>query len=157
MGCVRQNLEIGKPAPAFGTTTIGGVHLKLSDLQGTYTLLYFWATDCEACRTEHSALMDVYQQFQDGYFENGQDFNIVGIAVNSNESDYRRIIREDKLRIVYHILDNSSTENIFDAPLAKLYGVKQLPTRILLDGRGTILGMGLSVEELKQLLRSKLL
>ncbi|MDX1942379.1 MAG: TlpA disulfide reductase family protein [Saprospiraceae bacterium] len=156
-GCKQRELEIGKPAPEFNSTTIGGGNLTLSNLHGTYILLYFWATDCESCRAEHSALMDVYQQFQDASFENGQDFNIVGIALHSNESNYRQIIREDKLRIIHHILDNSPTKNAFDAPLATLYKIKQIPARILLDGNGTILGVNLTLEELKQLLQRKLL
>lgn len=156
-GCSQTGVKVGKPAPAWETLTLGEVNLSSQELQGNYVLMYFWGTWCDTCRAENPALMEVYEKFQDARFQDGYDFKIIGIALNSNEMDCRRIIREDKLRIRHHILDNSTTGNIFDAPLAKLYGIKKLPTRILLDGNGVVLGVDLSVEELEQLLRSKLL
>ena len=156
-GCSQTGVKVGKPAPEFEITALGGEQLSIARLHDNYVLLYFWATWCDPCRAENAPLMEVFEKFQDAKFENGYDFRIMGIALDSNESDCRRIIREDKLRIRHHILDNSVTGNIFDAPLAKLYGIKKLPTRILLDGNGVVLGVDLSVEELEQLLRSKLL
>lgn len=156
-GCSQTGVKVGKPAPTWETVTVGEVNLNSRQLRGSYVLMYFWGTWCDTCRAENPSLMEVYEKFQDARFEDGYDFQMVGIALNSNEMDCRRIIREDKLRIRHHILDNSVTGNIFDAPLAKLYGIKKLPTRILLDGNGVVLGVDLSVEELEQLLRSKLL
>ncbi len=157
LACTRDKVQVGKPAPDFKMNALGSIELENADLRGTYTLIYFWGTWSEPCRAENPALMEVYQQFQEATFDNGFNFNILGIALNSNESDCRRVIREDKLRIRYHVLDNSPTQDIFDAPLAKLFGVTKLPTRILMDGEGVVIGVDLSVAELEQLLRSKLL
>ncbi len=156
-GCSQTGVKVGKPGPAWETVTLAGVHLNSDELKGSYVLMYFWGTSCDACRAENPPLMEVFESFRDARFKHASDFKIVGIALNSNALDCRRIIREDKLKIRHHILYNTPAEQMYDAPMAKLYGIKKIPTRILLDENGVVLGVDLSVEEVDQLLHSKLL
>lgn len=156
-GCSQTKVKVGKSAPAWATVTLAGVHLNSEELKGSYVLMYFWSTASDACRAENLRLMEVFEKFREERFKHADDFKIVGIALNSNAMDCRRIIREDKLKIRHHILDNSPAEKMYEAPMAKLYGIKKIPTCILLDENGVVLGVDLPAEEIEKLLREAVL
>jgi protein-disulfide isomerase len=53
-------------------------------------------------------------------------------------------------------MQQSPTENMFDASLAKLYGVTALPAYFLIDGNGTVIGSDIPLDELEPLLKSEI-
>jgi len=154
--CQQKKIKEGQPAPDFEVETLGGVQLKFSRLKGQYTLLAFWATDCEPCRADHAEVMRLRQRYHGANFRLGDQFNVIGIALNSDEQAYRRIIREDDLQYRHHIMQYSPTDNPFDAPLAKLYGVTALPAYFLIDGNGVVIGSDIQLDELEPLLKSEI-
>lgn len=155
--CVRSSLSVGKPAPDFSTTTIGEEHLQLSDFKNSYTIIYFWRTDCEPCRLRHEDFMQVYEKYQNARFLNGYDLSAIGVALEGQQSEVFTAVRTDKLRIQYHVLDVPPTEHPTDAPLAKLYKVDAIPAIFLVDGQGILIGKAITIAELDALLKQQLL
>jgi len=156
-GCSSPAIAIGEPAPDFSAQTIGEETLQLSDFKGSYTILYFWRTDCEACRSRHEDFMRVYEKYQNARFVNGFDLHAVGIALEDEQTDVLTAAREDKLRIRYHALNPPPDEQVFEAPLAKMYQVQSLPAIFLVDGRGILIGKAITISELDALLKEHLL
>ncbi len=57
---------IGKLAPEFSLRDLEqGHNIKRSDYSGKILVLNFWASWCGACRTEHSTLVRLSEQFKD--------------------------------------------------------------------------------------------
>ena len=55
---------LGKAAPAAESTTIDGEAVKLSDLEGQWVVVNFFATWCVPCRIEHGELEKFHQAHQ---------------------------------------------------------------------------------------------
>ena len=53
---------VGAPAPPFAATSFDGQRFDTRALRGRVVLLHFWATWCDACRTEMPALQRVYAE-----------------------------------------------------------------------------------------------
>ena len=69
---------IGKPAPAFQVTGLGGrSDLSLEALRGTPVILNFWASWCVACRDEALVLQEAHVRYEQG---EGL-LRVVGVAI----------------------------------------------------------------------------
>lgn len=142
----------GESAPDFTAGTIGGGQLRLSSLRGHYVLIDFWGSWCGPCRKENPALAALYDKYKDASFRQAEGFELVSIGIEENESRWRNAIERDGLHWPYHILDKAGSLRFFDSELAQLFGVKQVPTKYLLNEKGQIIAVNPSVEELDKLL-----
>jgi cytochrome c biogenesis protein CcmG/thiol:disulfide interchange protein DsbE len=70
---------LGKPAPAATGQTIDGQSFQLSQLQGKWVLVNFFATWCVPCRQEHGDLV----RFADEHRQAG-DLDVVGIVYDDS-------------------------------------------------------------------------
>lgn len=123
------NIAIGRQAPDFELTSLEGEKVKLSDLQGKYVLVDFWASWCGPCRRENPNVLKMYQKYA------GKNFEILGVSTDQSESQWKRAIREDDLPWV-HVLDTE-----FDA--STKYNVSSIPFTLLLDKEGMIIAKNL--------------
>jgi thiol-disulfide isomerase/thioredoxin len=146
----------GEQAPEISATTLKGQAFQLSDLRGDYVLLDFWGSWCGPCLAENPRLVQLYSKYGMRAGNNNHRFHIVGIAVEQNPERWKRSIEKTQLNWPYQILDQASSLRFFDSPIAKEYGVKQVPTKYLIDPRGDIIAVNPTVEELDQLLEEKL-
>ncbi len=142
----------GETTPDFTAATISGEQLRLSGLRGHYVLISFWGSWCGPCRKENPGLVQLYNKYKDANFQQAEGFEVVGIGIEENEARWRRAIESDGLDWPYHILDKASSLRFFDSELAQKFGVKQVPTKYLLDEKGRIIAVNPSVEEMDKLL-----
>ncbi|MCO6478391.1 MAG: TlpA family protein disulfide reductase [Phaeodactylibacter sp.] len=147
----------GEPAPDFTATTISGEQLQLSGLRGNYVLLDFWGSWCAPCRKENPELVQLYSKYKNARFEQAEGFRLVSIGIEENEARWRNAIARDGLHWPYHILDKATSLRFFDSELAQQFGVKQVPTKYLLNEKGQIIAVNPSVEEVDRLLRERAL
>lgn len=77
-GCneVAGAVEVGAPAPTYGTVDLQGDSVHLSGQRDRVVLLNVWATWCEPCREE----IPVLQALQDEYSPRG--FEVVGVSID---------------------------------------------------------------------------
>ncbi len=142
----------GEKVPSFTTTLINGATFSLEDLNGQYVLLDFWGSWCGPCRQESPKLVNLHQKFYGKKFKEASGFDIVSVAIETNESRWKKAIQRDQLNWPYHIVQLDR----FDGRIAKQYGVKEIPTKYLLDTDGSVLLVNPSFSELDAFLAGKM-
>ncbi|MCB0616476.1 MAG: TlpA family protein disulfide reductase [Phaeodactylibacter sp.] len=145
----------GETTPDFTASTLGGQPLQLSSLKGQYVLLDFWGSWCGPCRAESPGMVQLYAKYGQAGFKDAESFQIVSIGVEENEARWRRAIEQDGLNWPYQVLDLASSLRFFDSEIATRFGVKQVPTKYLLNPKGQIIAVNPSLKELDQMLGEK--
>jgi len=84
-------LSIGKKAPDFTTTTLGGKEFTLSEMTTEYTLIIFWATWCEHCQVTMPRLATAGSIFAEA------DMQVVAVSIDSDEAVLRSFLIENQM------------------------------------------------------------
>ena len=114
---------VGSLAPDFGSTSINGERVTLSEYLGRPVMINFWATWCTPCRYE----MPLFE----GYYEKYKK-DLVILAVNLQQSDTDITTFTNELRLTFPILLDA------EGSVNKLYKVQGLPTTYFLDREGRV-------------------
>jgi len=137
---ILERVNIGKPYIPFTMADIEGENIILSDLiKDNYLLIDFWASWCRPCRTENPNLVSCYNDFHD------KGFDILGVSFDKNGGKWEKAIVNDKLTW-QQVSDLKGWGN----EAGQLYGVISIPSNILLDPSGTIIGRNLRGERLRK-------
>ncbi|WP_159445173.1 TlpA disulfide reductase family protein [Filimonas lacunae] len=106
--------------------------IRLADYKGEYVLLIFWASWCKPCRKENPELDSLYQVLK----RNKANIAFIAIADDADSQDrWKEAIKRDKVELWQHGLSDRYQNDIM-----VLYGVSILPTKILIDPKGMIIG-----------------
>ncbi|MEN9001521.1 MAG: TlpA disulfide reductase family protein, partial [Flavobacteriales bacterium] len=133
----------GKKAPMLILPGVDGIDLSLSDFQGNFILLDFWASWCAPCRAEHPRLVKLYEEYQKRGFE------IYSISLDKDKEKWLKAIAKDKLSWQAH----ASNLKMFECPSVKLYEVQALPFNVLIDREGYVLEVNLRGKKLEEKLK----
>ena len=132
--------------PEIRLPDMAGDTVKLTDFEGKYVLLSFWASGDENSVKQNLELKKVYPKFRNRGFE------IVQVSFDNSPDEWRRAVRYDELPWV-SLIDTRYPNSI----IAGNYNVTSLPTNYLI-GRDnlTILAKNLTPAELKDKLNDLL-
>ncbi|MBV8252826.1 MAG: AhpC/TSA family protein [Chitinophaga sp.] len=142
------SLELGSPgavAAAFTAPDMTGKALSLSDYKGKYVLLDFWASWCVPCRKGNPHLKTLYAKYQP------KGFDIVGIA-DDDRTEKAWVAAVEKDGLPWRHVRRGASLN-FEAmknnpnDISLRYGIHSLPTKILINPEGVIIGRYGSEEE----------
>ena len=141
----------GEIAPPFTAQMIDGSEFSLSDLKGKYVLLDFWGSWCGPCRQENPNIVKMFDKFNGQTFTDASGFEVVSVAIEKDENRMKSAILNDNLKWKYHIpqLDR------FNSPIVIQYGVKEIPTKYLINPDGYIMGVNQSPTEIERLLSER--
>ncbi len=144
---VLKSVEVGQPAPDFTMATPDGDSLSLSSLQGDYKylLIDFWASWCGPCRAENPNVVAIYND----YHKKG--FDILGVSFDKNRESWLKAIENDNLTW-HHVSDLAYWDNA----AGKLYGIRSIPSNVLLDSNGIIIAKNLRGQALRDKISSLL-
>ena len=132
--------QVKKPAVAanygkynFNIRTLDGKAIQLASFAGKVVLVNIWAPWCGPCKSEVPGFVKLYQEYHKKGFE------VVGVAVQTNESDVRNFIQKYSLPWPNAIADS----------VAKVYGTYGLPDNYLFNKQGGLIKrfIGLTKEE----------
>ena len=130
--------SIGDPFTDFERVDINNKVITLRQFQGKYILLDFWASWCIPCRQENPYLIELYKNFH------AKGLEIIAIADDDNHIEmWKEAVRKDGTDIWHHVLRGADKQKaeagVFNPQdLNNLYGVRSLPTQILIDAEGKI-------------------
>ena len=122
-----QKFREKREAPPFSLKTLEGNQITLANLKGKPTLLTFWASYCGSCKEE----MPIIEKFSVGKRDHLNIFTMV--IDGENEKRVQRFVKGSKITLPV-ILDLKER-------IARMYGVRMVPTTLLIDREGIILGM----------------
>ena len=139
-----EKLRAGSPgsmAKNFTTNDISGNRLSLADFKGKYVLLDFWASWCLPCRKGNPHLLSLYSRYKEKGFE------IISISDDDSKPDaWRKAVEKDGIGAWKHVLRGFDIEQLKrtgktgDNDISNYFGIHSLPTKILIDPRGMIIG-----------------
>ena len=122
-------LKPGTVAPNFKLKDINGKKVQLTKLfKGSYTVVDFWASWCPDCRKDMPNLQRIYREFAP------KGVNFVGVSFDTEDENWKKAV--EQYGIAYTQV--SELKRMRDSELAKAYGVKWIPSMMLLDADGKV-------------------
>lgn len=116
----------GDKAPDFVLADVQGAKFRLNDHLGKPVLLVFGTTWCPSCREEIPHLKDIYAS----YAKKG----LIMVNIDIQESRDKVSRYADKNELPYRLLLDE------DGAVSEMYGIRGVPSMILLDEAGKIIG-----------------
>ena len=142
-------LEIGNRAPELAYPSPDGTTLTLSSLRGKVVLVDFWASWCLPCRMENPNLVKIHSLYKDKTFKQGKGFEIYSISLDTKQKNWMDAIRDDRLDWPYHVSDLKGWHSV----PAAMYQISSIPSNLLLNAEGIIIGKNLRAEALENMIR----
>ena len=146
-------LNIGDKAPALAYKSPNGKTLKLSSLKGKLVLIDFWASWCRPCRKENPNLVSAYQKYTKKNFKHGKGFEIYSLSLDSKQKAWVKAINQDQLFWEYHVSDLGGWQSAG----SQKYGIRSIPSNVLIDGKGIIVAKNLKGQALHKFLAAELI
>lgn len=116
----------GALAPETVLSTLNGKNVKLSDFKGRIVFLNFWATWCPPCIQEMPEMEKLHRKLS------AEDFVMVAVGLKESEERVGRFFGKEKLTFT-SLVDPGGEA-------AYAFGIAQIPTTLILDKNGRILG-----------------
>lgn len=114
-----------KPAPDFALKDDDGTTIRLQDFQQNFILIDVWGSWCRPCRVKNPKIVEMYNMCKDYQI----NISFVGVAQEQDKQAWRDAIDADGL--VW-------TQVLADVDFIANYQIKEFPTMILIDNKGTI-------------------
>jgi len=121
-------------APDFSLYDIQGKIFKLSSQRGNPVVMFFGTTWCPACRGEMPFYKDLYKKYA------GRGLKFLYVDINESTERVARFAKENSFP--YRVLVDS------DGSVANDYSIIGVPTVILVDEKGKVLGVSHRVSDL---------
>ncbi|MBW3130049.1 TlpA disulfide reductase family protein [Hymenobacter profundi] len=125
---LRNQPQVGRPAPKFTIPDTAGVAVSLDTFKGKYVLLDFWGHWCGPCIQSMPHLKEIQARY-------ASQMAVVGIGVESIDEKnlWLQAIHKHQLRWT------QLSELKADKGMIEQYNIEGFPTYILLDKQGVVL------------------
>jgi thiol-disulfide isomerase/thioredoxin len=131
----------GAKAALFTSDGIDDKPVSLADFKGKYVLIDFWASWCVPCRKGNPHLKDLYAKYK------AKGFEVIGVSDDDRKPGaWKKAVEQDGLPWK-HVLRgmkvtmNGDVANIDHSnDISEGYNIRSLPTQVLIDPNGMIIG-----------------
>ena len=145
-----RGVNVGDIAPEIEMKNPDGEVLKLSQLKGKIVLVDFWASWCRPCRMENPHVRHMYHAYKDKPYAKASGFQVFSVSLDRAGAgdQWKKAISTDSLDWKWHVGAVEDGVN----PASQQYQVYFIPTNVLIDADGKVLGKDLHGDALEQLL-----
>ena len=133
-----QKLKAGDGCPEFSATTDADIVLEFKQLKGKVIVFHFWSSSCGPCLARMKQHIEKLSQLPQ------DETVIVFVSLDEDEKIYQATVK--KYGMPFH---NVCDKSGWGGPLARTFGVKQLPFDVIIDANGKVFSN--SIEELPEL------
>jgi len=124
VGEAAQQLAVSTPLPAFSTTTLAGADFTQETIQGSATVLWFWAPWCSVCRAEAPDVSEAAAEL-------AGSVDLVGVAALGSKADMQTFVADTGIDNFTQLFDP-------DAEVWGLFGVASQPAFAFISSDGSI-------------------
>ncbi|MDP4282865.1 MAG: TlpA disulfide reductase family protein [Bacteroidota bacterium] len=122
-------------APDFLGVSLDHKIVTLSPFIGkSFVLLDFWASWCGPCREMMPDLKHLYQKYH------LKGLQIISISFDTDSTDWKKAVREEGIQSWINVISREYYSLQNPNGLHVKYGIKAIPTTILIDKKGSIIG-----------------
>lgn len=121
-------VKAGTQAPDFKMKTIDGKTFQLSKLKGRTVVLDFWASWCPDCRKDAPEVVRMQQEY------GSQGVEFVGVSMDTDVEAWRKACEKYGIRYT----QVSELKKFKETDIAKAYGVKWIPSMVVIDRDGKV-------------------
>lgn len=107
-----------------------GIAFSLNDLLKDHKLLLidFWASWCAPCRANAPFLKSLYSK------NKSKGLEVLSLSIDAKKENWLNAIEKDSIQIWHNGIES------YQGQMETLYGVSQIPTYILINNKGIIIG-----------------
>lgn len=132
---VLKRSAIGEQMLNFTQNDMEGKPVHFADFKGKYVLVDFWASWCGPCRAENPNVLKEYNKYKD------KGFTVVGVSLDEHADRWKKAVEEDGMPWT-QVSDLKGWEN----EVSTYYGIRGIPSTLLVDPQGKIIAKDLRGE-----------
>ncbi len=144
----------GEKAPAVEATLVNGKSFSITDLEGKYVLVDFWASWCGPCIKDSPKVVSLYNKYHGESFSDADDFEVVSIALEKKEDRWQKMAERFGFAWENQIVDVVKFVRL--SAFANAYDVTEIPTKFLINPKGEIIGVDQPAAEIDKFLAGRL-
>lgn len=130
---------IGTQMVNFTQNDAEGRPVSFAAFKGKYVFIDFWASWCGPCRQENPNVLKAYNKYKD------KNFTVLGISLDDDVEKWKKAIEEDGLPWT-QLSDLKGSKN----EVAQYFGIKAIPSTLLVGPQGKIIAKDLRGEMLNK-------